>query len=292
MSDLKNHIEKLTVVSVGHVTHDRYGQEITPGGCAFFGAKAVAALGANSRLLTRVGRDFICEKDLENLEVQRVVQGKTTVFTNTYPQGSLRVQLVESQAPSISSDEFPQKWSCPDMLFIAPVMGEMSAKDPWVSKIKAKFTAVGLQGFMKKGEDGSDGKRLVIKLPNPLDKSLFKGVDALFLSEEDIELFGQQDLLKTLRTEIPLVFVTKGEEGVDIYSKNKVESTGIYKTKTVDPTGAGDTFAAVTSLGLTAGLTPINAAKLGAAAASIVVEADGPKNIKSLNKTYSRYKKL
>jgi sugar/nucleoside kinase (ribokinase family) len=80
----------------------------------------------------------------------------------------------------------------------------------------------------------------------------------------------------------------KGEEGVDIYSKNKVESTGIYKTKIVDPTGVGDTFAAVTSMGLTAGLIPINAAKLGAAAASIVVKADGPKNIKSLNKTYSR----
>ena len=35
----------LTCLCVGHVTHDRYGDDILPGGCAFYGAKALSALG-------------------------------------------------------------------------------------------------------------------------------------------------------------------------------------------------------------------------------------------------------
>jgi len=50
---------------------------------------------------------------------------------------------------------------------------------------------------------------------------------------------------------------------------------GTYSTDEVDPTGAGDTFAAGFVYGLARGDDPLRAARLGSAAASIVVEAVG-----------------
>jgi sugar/nucleoside kinase (ribokinase family) len=47
---------------------------------------------------------------------------------------------------------------------------------------------------------------------------------------------------------------------------------GIYPAREVDPTGAGDVFAAAFLTGMARGLDPVEAARLGAAAASIAVE--------------------
>ena len=55
---MKADLSRLTAVTVGQVTHDRYGDRIVPGGCAFFGARTFQGLGAVSRLLTTVGEDF------------------------------------------------------------------------------------------------------------------------------------------------------------------------------------------------------------------------------------------
>jgi len=69
-----------TVISVGHVTHDRYGDAIVAGGCAYFGARVQHALGARVRLVTTVGEDFACADAFDGLEVQVRRAGKTTLF--------------------------------------------------------------------------------------------------------------------------------------------------------------------------------------------------------------------
>ena len=61
------------LITVGHVTHDRYGDDIVPGGCAFYGALTQHGLGAQVHLVTAVGDDFACDDALAGLscDVQR-----------------------------------------------------------------------------------------------------------------------------------------------------------------------------------------------------------------------------
>jgi 1D-myo-inositol 3-kinase len=288
MISLKSKIKNIDFLCLGHITHDRYGDKTIPGGCAYFGAKTGAALGAKTSLITKVGEDFSKENQLSNIEVLKKSHGKTTVFTNLYPEGKMRVQLVESQADSINVDDIPDSWKKRDVVFIAPVMGEMNKDIPWGDYVEADFISLGLQGFMKKGSSGNK-QRLVVKIDEPLNDILFTKINAVFLSEEDINLFGTSELLKRLTKKVKYVFITQGENGCDIYYNNQKFHVGIYKTSTLDPTGAGDTFASATTLALASGLTPVEAAKFGSCAASIIVEEYGSENLSAIHHTFERY---
>ena len=57
--------------------------------------------------------------------------------------------------------------------------------------------------------------------------------------------------------------------------RGRTRRVGAYPTREVDPTGAGDVFAAAMLLALSRGADPVDAARHGAAAASVVVEGVG-----------------
>ncbi len=74
-----------------------------------------------------------------------------------------------------------------------------------------------------------------------------------------------------------VLFITHGNRGCNVYKHGEYlgKADVIPPEKTVDPTGAGDSFAATALACLKIGYTPIQAAQIGAAAASCVVEAFG-----------------
>jgi sugar/nucleoside kinase (ribokinase family) len=74
---------------------------------------------------------------------------------------------------------------------------------------------------------------------------------------------------------VPVVAFTRGARGCEVTAEGRTTHVGVYPTRELDPTGAGDVFAAGLLLGLARGDDPVEAARLGAAAASIVVEARG-----------------
>ncbi|PKN44300.1 MAG: sugar kinase [Deltaproteobacteria bacterium HGW-Deltaproteobacteria-17] len=276
----------LSVLCVGQVTHDRYGEDLVAGGCAYFGARCARALGARVRLLTSVGDDFLLDRELSGLEVHALRGGATTVFTNTYPEGQARVQRIEAVSPSIPLAALPPSWDHADVLLLAPVFGELDAADPWFSAVKARVRAVCLQGFMKQADPS---RQRVVAGPALDSLPFFHGADAFFLSEEDIACFGGPGLLDFLRGRARLVFVTRGELGCTIHAPEGTLHAGVFPTSAVDPTGAGDTFAAATACALAAGGDPLTAARLGAAAASIVVEFEGSRDMPAVSEAWNRF---
>lgn len=258
-----------TVVSVGHITHDRYGNRLVPGGCAYFGARTQHALGARVRLVTVVGEDFQCPQAWDGFEVAVRRAGKTTLFTNTYPSGGVRVQRIESQAPPVVPAQLPPDWLDADLLHLAPVMGEVGLGE-WLGATRARFTGIGIQGWIKQ----AGTNEAVVQTPWQVEDSLLRRLDAACVGEEDLR--DQGDLLERLCRCIPIVAFTHGRDGCDVIVGGKTTRIGAYPVaREVDPTGAGDTFAAAFLLGLARGLAPADAARLGAASASIVVEGEG-----------------
>ena len=258
-------MQAITTLAVGHITHDRFSDKTLPGGCAYYAARTFKALGARSRLVTVVGQDFACEDAFEDLQTRVQRSGKTTVFTNLYPNSGPRVQYIDAMAPPVSPDQLPLDWRHTDAMFLGPVIDEVDIP-AWKKAIDARIVAIGVQGYVRTKEES---RKVVPCQWSPKPEEL-KCVDVACLSEED--LVGQGDLLDRLREHVPLVALTRERKGCDIIQRERSTWIGIHPASEVDPTGAGDTFAAGFLFGLAQGKEPIEAARLGASCASIIIE--------------------
>ncbi len=278
----------ITALSIGHVTHDRVDGRIVPGGCAYYAASAFHALGADSRLVSTVGEDFCCGPVMDRFDWCARRAGQTTVFTNLYPEAGPRVQYVDQVAGRVGPDGLPTGWERPDVAFLGPVFDEVDVQI-WKQALSARILAIGVQGYVRGASEdthpGHVGQRVV---PRPWRPSaeLLRGVQVACLSEEDLE--GQGDLLDHLTACIPLVALTRERKGCELIEANQRTWVGIHPAEVVDPTGAGDTFAAGLLYGLASGLGSVDAARIGAAAASIVIEGEAGTNFERLPEAFDR----
>jgi sugar/nucleoside kinase (ribokinase family) len=166
----------------------------------------------------------------------------------------------------VTPAQLPAAWRRCELLHLAPVMGEVELAAWLAAELDAGLVGIGIQGWIK---EAGAGERVVQKRWD-VDARALAGVGAACVGEED--LIDQGDLLDTLVRAVPVVALTHGKAGCDVIVKGKTTRVGIYPAKEVDPTGAGDVFAAGFLNGLARGLAPVEAARLGAAAASIAVE--------------------
>ncbi len=258
-------------ITVGHITRDRYPEGFVPGGSVWYiGHTWSRMLWDIQALVMTAGNPL----DMPFARLPAAVQVQeaevTTTFHNTYaPEG--RTMRIEALAPPIEPVAPPgpaRRWSRVDMLLLAPVAGEV---DPvaWTAQIDARLKAAGLQGWLKKLVDGR-----FVPRPAAFDLSTLRGLDVVFLSDEDYG--GDGPWLKALRAVVPRVYLTHGAEGCTVFDGPHETHVPARAVEEVDPTGAGDTFAAATLAALAEGLDPVKAAGVGAAMAAKCVGVRGP----------------
>lgn len=295
------------ILVVGHVTHDRYEDGLVAGGCAFYGARAHAALdGPDPHLLAVVGEDFVCEEALEGLSRTVRRSGETTLFTNYYPEGEPRIQLIEAQAPEVTPQMFDEDLDAffaadgNKLVHLAPVMGEVDLA-AWLEVIPEDvLVGINVQGWIKEAGprlDAADARRArergvdvlarrVVQKPWRIEPAQLEGIDIACMSTED--LLDQGDLLARFREVVPVVAVTNGEHGSSIFAEGSCWEVGAYATDVDDPTGAGDVFTATLLNRVLRGESPAEAARYAAAAASIAIEGLGPAALGRLDEALGR----
>lgn len=257
-----------TVVVCGHVTLDVVAGARLPGGSAWYAARALAALGARPLLLTAAAADFPPDA-LAGIEAVVLPSPATTVFENAYGPDGARTQRAPSVAAPLDPAGLPGAWRGADALLLAPVAGEL---DPaaLAAAAAARVVALGVQGLVRERRpDGAVTPRRWV--PDP---AALAGVHAAVLGDDDVR--GQDGLVARLAAAVPLVAFTHGARGCELLVRGRrAARVGVHPAREVDPTGAGDVFAAGLLLALARGEDAVDAARLGAAAASIVVEGLG-----------------
>ncbi|MFP4597461.1 MAG: carbohydrate kinase family protein [Persicimonas sp.] len=291
----------MKTLTAGHITHDHYEEGLVAGGCAFYGAKVHARLSGDTHLVTVVGDDFTRDDEISDLHATIHRAGETTVFANYYPPNKPRIQLLEAQAPEVTPDMAPAGWLDADLIHLAPVLGEIDLQK-WKKAAGGGLLAINVQGWIKvagpevaadelerdqrRGVSGSAHR--VVQRPWQVTEEELRGVDIACLSEED--LIDQGDLLERLLRAVPIVALTLGRRGSRIYVDGEPTEVGIYSTDAVDPTGAGDVFAASFCHRVARGAAPVEAARFAAACASIVVEDIGARALDRLGEAQARMK--
>jgi sugar/nucleoside kinase (ribokinase family) len=255
----------MRVLVAGHVTLDRYGTQLLPGGAAYYAAHVYRALGADVRLATAAGPEFPAAA-LAGLGAHVAAAPRTLTFANAYAADGGRSQRAAAGPPALDPAALPAAWREADLLHLAPVLGEIDLA-AWRAAVPARVVGIGVQGWVRSlGEGGKVSPAAWRPPPGEL-----AGLAAAVASDDDLR--AQPDLRARLVAELPAVVITQGEDGAQLVARGRTTRVGVYRTFAVDPTGAGDAFAAAFFLALARGDDPVAAAQLGAAAASIVVEA-------------------
>ena len=253
-------------VAIGHVTLDRFGESTRPGGSALYAAVTAHRLGLSVGLLTSHGDDFPLEVIPSRIEVISVPADETTVFEHRHEPGG-RVSHVRSVASPLTTADVPEDWRDAALTLLAPVVDEV---DPMIATF---FTdgAVGAaaQGWVR--QVTPDG--LVIPRPWQSPESLLQSVQALFLSREDI--LGQEAEVIEWFQRMPVGVLTADRVGALLFVNGERYEVQPRPAREVDPTGAGDVFAATFLIQYQRDGDAWQAAAAAACAGSLAVEGEG-----------------
>ena len=252
---------------MGHVTWDRRDGGQVLGGSASYAAFTARKLGWDVGVLTSAGLDFEPQRDLPGITTFVARSPATTRFVNEYDPDGTRHQVMTARAEPLDLSVLPDEWRDPDVLFLAPVAGEVPGRSALA--FQAEVVGAGAQGWLRACD--AQGRVAPCEWPDPAAD--LAGVHLLFLSQHDLP--DARAAVPGLLRYVPMVAVTRGWEGLTLFARDAVHDVIALPRPEVDPTGAGDVFAAACLLRYQETGDPLEAAAFGACAASCVVEGVG-----------------
>jgi sugar/nucleoside kinase (ribokinase family) len=218
---------------VGHVSRDLTPDGPRLGGTVTFAGLAAQALGCQPGVVTSAAADLdLSPLDGIPLRVQPAAQ--TTTFENRYEADGRRQQILHAQAAPLPANLYPNDWGWPSILHLAPIANEV---DPaWAAHYSL---TIGLtpQGWLRQWD--ADGR--VFARDWPEAAAVLSKVSAVVLSREDMRDEAQLNLF---RRHCPLVVLTDGARGCQVFWGSETPHIAAPTVTAVDPTGAGDIFAA------------------------------------------------
>ena len=258
-------------VVIGHLTRDiQPDGSILPGGTVTYAAVTARNLGRTVGVITSSGPDVDLGEVFEGIEVRTVPASRTTTMANVYVDGT-REQYVQSVASPLGIDDVPPHWLGASVVHLGPLVMEVDWR--LVNLFPNSLLGVTPQGWMR--EWGPDGR--VRHIPWDSAEEVLGRADVLVFSEEDVG--GSSELLQRYSRMAKVAVVTDGWRGAVVHTGGRAHRLPSYRVREVDPTGAGDVFAAAYLIALEETGNPIDAGRFANAAASFNVEAKGPMGI-------------
>jgi len=229
---------------IGHVCQDVVPVEVespfvrgyTFGGTVTYCSRTARALGLRVAVVTSASADFALHAALPGIETVRVPSAETTTFENRYVDGH-RIQTIHAVAASLNLASVPPELRRASVVHLAPVAREVDLG--LVGAFPGAFIGVTPQGWLRQW----DGDGRVHSRPWAEAHAILPRVDAVVMSEEDVN--NDWELLRDWANYAPVFVVTQGARGATMFIRGELHHVPTQPMREVDPTGAGDIFAAV-----------------------------------------------
>ena len=265
---------------IGHVVQDLAPGEADRvaawrlGGTASYAALLARRLGLRTAVLTAAAPDLPLEEALPGAEIRRVPSDRSTQFRNVYTaQG--RVQFIPQRAARISPGSLPDDWRDAEIVLLGPVAGEVD--EALADCFPQALTGVSAQGWLRE-VDRDDRVRPLAPERWQAD-AVLRPSHVLFVSDEDLPPPAATPVLDDWSARVDTLVYTRADRGAELCHGGTWRHIGCFPAAVVDPTGAGDVFAAAFLVRYRETDDPWEAARFAACAASFIVEAEGPANI-------------
>jgi 1D-myo-inositol 3-kinase len=252
MSSIFQPIEKGTFpdfLTIGHITRDILpDQTFSLGGTVTFAALTAYHLGLVAAITTCVDAELLTELPdrLPDIGLAIRTSSATTAFVNTYHEG-FRTQYLRARADQLQLGDVPGAWRKASIVLFGPLDQELS---PSLIKLfprhPGSIFAATPQGWLRRWDE--DGR--VWPTPWTAAGEILPLLDVLILSHDDLLPFANGNrtdadaLLSQWSMQVPLLVATDGTHGATLFQRGIVEHFPAYTSHEVDPTGAGDVFAA------------------------------------------------
>ena len=260
--------DKPDFVAVGHVTRDITERGPVAGGSALYASIATARLGWRAGLLTS-GAPPEAHHLLDELDaVVNVHSEVITTFENRY-SGDVRSQVLHTVAPPIDPERLPAAWRGAPVVLLAPVFREVPAE--MAQKFPSALLGMAPQGWLRK--TSAVGRITSAQWHNP---QALERADVVILSERDLP---DGRIPESWLQHGGIFVLTRGQKGAHILHDGSWRDIPAYPSKEVDPTGAGDVFAAAFLIRYFETSDARAAGQFASCAASLMVEGFGPSSI-------------
>lgn len=270
-------INPVDYLIIGHITKDRNSQGYQLGGSVSYAGLTARALGLRVGIVTSWG------EELETTEYRGIAIANnpcehTTTFENIYtPEG--RVQKLTKLAFDLAFYHIPESWRQAPIIHLAPIAQEVQPNI--IQHFPNSHTYLTLQGWLRQW----DSQGIVSPIDWPEANFVLQQAHAAVLSEEDVR--GNQAMIEAFAASTPILVVTKADAGANLYVEGKIHHIPAYQTEEIDPTGAGDIFAAVFFISLSKHGDPLLAAELAARIAADSVSRSGLDGVPSADSIHN-----
>jgi sugar/nucleoside kinase (ribokinase family) len=219
---------------VGHLSCDLTPDGPRLGGTVCYSALTALALGMRVGIVTAGGQELSLAP-LDGIQLVIAHGGQSTTFENIQtPQG--RVQYIHHIAPDLKPKHIPEPWRRAPIVHIGPIAQE--AKSLMDCPLSSCLLGVTPQGWLRSW----DSTHRVRACRWPETDGVLKKAGAVVLSIEDVN--GDEDLLQAMACNTRVLAVTEGPAGARLYWNGDLRRFQAPARPELDPTGAGDIFAA------------------------------------------------
>ncbi len=231
--------------------------------------------------MTRLSPDFPGAA-LASLDLDASTSIRTPRYANAYDADGRRTQLLldEGEPLRLERPNHPA-----DALIIAPAYHELTPGLPsWAPAI----VSVNLQGILRT-RDARD-RVSCVAAPWTAVRPWVRPGAWYFLSEEDAA--DAPGLARQICAEGGHAVVTLGERGATLFEARKECVIAPFPAELVEPTGAGDCFAAAFIATLAEGRSVADAGRMAAAAGALAVEGAGLAAVPTREKVLARLERV
>ena len=164
----------------------------------------------------------------------------TNVFVLKYKDGKRRIYIEEKSPPLIFSLD-----KIYDVAIVNPVMNEILPHQLRITKTKTRFTAIDIQGFIRRCRD-----KFIEYYRPPHLKDLFRFSNVVHMNDDEAQyLTGtprfDEQVKKLVELSPSTIFIVSSPEHVAMGTQSLYEYIEVPDTRYPDTTGAGDYLLAV-----------------------------------------------
>lgn len=270
-------MQPVEYLAIGHITLDETPAGTRIGGSAAFAALTAQSFGLRAGILTAWGGELPLDA-LAGVHILNIGAEHSTRFENTYQDGA-RTQRILHQAPELDFHHIPEAWRNVPILHLAPVAQEVSTR---ILKYFPDSTLGATpQGWLREWD--ADGR---VQPSDWLEgEHVLSQLDACILGLEDVN--GDAQRIDVMAALCPTLVVTHGKAGATLYTQGETIAIPTPQVAEVDPTGAGDVFAATFLLQLHRTGDARLAAHLAAQVAAHSVTREGLAGIPTQNEMHA-----
>lgn len=262
-------LEPVEYLVIGHVAHDLTPEGYRLGGTAAYSALTARALGVKVGIVTASGPETSL-LSLKDIPVISLDTPQSTTFENIYTDHG-RIQYLRAQATRIDFDTVPTTWRNSPIIHLGPIADEMEPVLP--ASFQPSLLGLTPQGWMRQWD--AEG-RVSLREWNHSETAL-ANAGAVVISREDVN--GNDELIEHMAHQTRILAVTEGPAGSVLYWNGDRRRFRAPEVREVDPTGAGDIFAAAFFIRLLNTRDPWEAARFATQLASCSVTRVGLEGI-------------